>query len=139
MAECFTRLKNMKVTLDALQEKEDAVATKKVHEPSSESDDTSSPPHESSEVLKKLAETFGELIFYRMISYMHVETSNSNTTLHVSRVDIYAQLAYLAKLVSQYTYKQQTNLKQHPSTAANAARPTLQTSLSVHIDKRGIG
>ena len=67
MAEGFARLNSMKVALDALQEKEDAVVAEDVQEPSPGSNNTASPPHGSSEVLKKLAETFGKFAQSRMI------------------------------------------------------------------------
>lgn len=76
MADGLARLKDMQAALDTLQEKEDAVVAKNVLEPSSDAEDTSSPPHGSSEVLRKFAEAFGKLANSRTI-----ETLTSSTML----------------------------------------------------------
>jgi hypothetical protein len=64
MADGLAMLKEMKIAIDRLQEKEEEVAARDVQEPSSESDSDviSSSTHESSTLLKKLADAVGEMI-----------------------------------------------------------------------------
>ena len=64
MADGLAMLEEMRIAIDRLQEKEEAVAARDVQEPSSESgsDVTSSSTHESPALLRKLADAVGEMI-----------------------------------------------------------------------------
>jgi hypothetical protein len=62
MADGLAKLEEMRIAIDRLQEKEEAVAARDVQEPSSGSDVTSSSTHESPALLRKLADAVGEMI-----------------------------------------------------------------------------
>jgi hypothetical protein len=62
MADGLAMLEEMRIAIDRLQEKEEAVAARDEQEPSLGSDVTSSSTHESPALLRKLADAVGEMI-----------------------------------------------------------------------------